>query len=486
MSKITGFMTFAREAPGERPIAERVGDWQPIHLHLPDDRLQTQAARCMDCGIPFCHKGQTLAGMTTGCPINNLIPEWNDLIYRGLWRQAYDRLAKTNNFPEFTGLVCPAPCEAACTLGISDPPVTIKSIEYAIIDRAFDEGWVRPAAPARRTGKRVAVIGSGPAGLACADQLNTVGHEVTVFERADRVGGLLMYGIPNMKLDKALVERRVDVLRAGGVRFVTGVSVGEDVTADALRRDFDAVVLCTGATRPRDLNVPGRELGGVHFAMDFLRGNTRHLLDAGPANGPCLSAAGRDVIVIGGGDTGTDCVATALRHGCRSLVQFEIMPQPPEQRAADNPWPQWPRVYKLDYGQAEAAAVFGDDPRAYSVQTTELLGDANGCLRGVRRWTWPGSAAATGGWPRGPCPVASASGRRRWSSWLWASWGRRGSCRPNWERRRTAAPTWPRPTGATRRPRPTSSLLATPAAARASSSGPSTKGAARRGRWIAG
>ncbi len=384
MSKTTGFMTFAREAPGERPIAERISDWQPIHLHLPDDRLQTQAARCMDCGIPFCHKGQTLAGMTTGCPINNLIPEWNDLIYRGLWRQAYDRLAKTNNFPEFTGLVCPAPCEAACTLGISDPPVTVKSIEYAIIDRAFDEGWVRPAAPARRTGKRVAVVGSGPAGLACADQLNTVGHEVTVFERADRIGGLLMYGIPNMKLDKALVERRVDVLRAGGVRFITGVSVGEDVTADALRRDFDAVVLCTGSTRPRDLTVPGRELGGVHFAMEFLRGNTRHLLDAGQANGHYLSAAGRDVIVIGGGDTGTDCVATALRHGCRSLVQFEIMPQPPDARAADNPWPQWPRVYKLDYGQAEAAAVFGDDPRAYSVQTTELLGDANGCLRGLR------------------------------------------------------------------------------------------------------
>ena len=384
MSKITGFMTFAREAPGERPIAERIGDWQPIHLHLPDERLQKQAARCMDCGIPFCHKGQTLAGMTTGCPINNLIPEWNDLIYRGLWRQAYDRLAKTNNFPEFTGLVCPAPCEAACTLGISDPPVTVKSIEYAIIDRAFDEGWVRPAAPARRTGKRVAVVGSGPAGLACADQLNTVGHEVTVFERADRVGGLLMYGIPNMKLDKALVERRVNVLRAGGVRFVTGVSVGEDVTADALRRDFDAVVLCTGSTRPRDLSVPGRELGGVHFAMEFLRGNTRHLLDSGQANGHYLSAAGRDVIVIGGGDTGTDCVATALRHGCRSLVQFEIMPQPPEARAADNPWPQWPRVYKLDYGQAEAAAVFGDDPRAYSVQTTALLGDEHGCLRGLR------------------------------------------------------------------------------------------------------
>ena len=382
MSKITGFMTFTREAPGERPIIERLGDWQPLHLHLPDERLQTQAARCMDCGIPFCHKGQLLNGMTSGCPVNNLIPEWNDLVYRGLWRQAYDRLAKTNNFPEFTGLVCPAPCEAACTLGISDPPVTIKSIEFAIIDRAFAEGWVRPAAPARRTGKRVAVVGSGPAGLACADQLNIVGHEVTVFERDDRIGGLLMYGIPNMKLGKDLVARRVEVLRAGGIRFVCGVTVGEDVTAGDLRRDFDAVVLCTGATRPRDLGVSGRDLDGVAFAMDFLRGNTRSLLDSGHAGG-YLSAAGKDVIVIGGGDTGTDCVATALRHGARSLVQFEILPQPPAERAADNPWPQWPRVYKMDYGQAEASAVFGSDPRAYSVQTVELLGE-DGRLTGLR------------------------------------------------------------------------------------------------------
>lgn len=389
MSKITGFMTFARETPGERPISERVQDWRPIHLRLPEERLQTQAARCMDCGIPFCHKGQVLNGMTTGCPINNLVPEWNDLIYRGLWRQAYDRLRKTNNFPEFTGLVCPAPCEAACTLGISDPPVTIKSIEFAIIERAYEEGWVTPTIPARRTGKRVAVIGSGPAGLACAEQLNTVGHEVTVFERADRPGGLLMYGIPNMKLDKGLVDRRIDVIRQSGVRFITSVEVGVDVTAEELDRDFDAVVLCTGATRPRDLSVPGRELGGVLFAMEFLHGNTKSLLDSGgnsggDSTGGALSAAGKDVIVIGGGDTGTDCVATALRHGCHSLVQFEIMPQPPGARAADNPWPQWPRVYKMDYGQAEAAAIFGGDPRAYGVQTTELLGDEGGCLRGLR------------------------------------------------------------------------------------------------------
>ena len=410
MSKITGFMTYGRETPGERPIAERVGDWQPIHLHLPEERLQTQAARCMDCGIPFCHKGQVLNGATSGCPINNLIPEWNDLIYRGLWRQAYERLHKTNNFPEFTGLVCPAPCEAACTLGISDPPVTIKSIEYAIIERAYEEGWVRPTIHPRRTGKRVAVIGSGPAGLACADQLNTVGHTVTVFERADRVGGLLMYGIPNMKLDKVLVERRIDVLRAGGITFVTGVEVGTDIAAGALRRDFDAIVLCTGATRPRDLTVPGRELGGVHFAMDFLGGNTRSLIDSALGDGRYLSAAGKDVIVIGGGDTGTDCVATALRHGCRSLVQFEIMPQPPTQRAPDNPWPQWPRVYKLDYGQAEAAAVFGADPRAYSVQTVELLGDENGCLRELRTvdvaWTANGDGR--------PAPHPVPGSEREW------------------------------------------------------------------------
>lgn len=384
MSKITGFMTYGREAAGERPVAERVRDWQPLHLHMPEERLRTQAARCMDCGIPFCHKGQILNGMTTGCPINNLIPEWNDLIYRGLWRQAYDRLHKTNNFPEFTGLVCPAPCEAACTLGINDPPVTIKSIEYAIIERAYEEGWVEPTIPERRTGKRVAVIGSGPAGLACADQLNAVGHAVTVFERADRIGGLLMYGIPNMKLDKRLVERRIDVMRTGGIEFRTGVEVGIDLTADDLRRDFDAIVLCTGATRPRDLTVPGREFQGVHFAMDFLHGNTKSLLDSGHADRRFLSAAGKDVIVIGGGDTGTDCIATALRHGCRSLVQFEIMTQPPQTRAADNPWPQWPRVYKLDYGQAEAAAIYGKDPRTYSIQTVELLGDEYGSLRALR------------------------------------------------------------------------------------------------------
>lgn len=413
MNKATGFMTYTRETAAERPPQERVRDWQPLHLHLSADKLQTQAARCMDCGIPFCHKGQVLNGMTSGCPINNLIPEWNDLVHRGLWRQAYDRLHRTNNFPEFTGLVCPAPCEAACTLGISDPAVTIKSIEYAIIERAYEEGWVTPTIPARRTGKRIAVIGSGPAGLACADQLNTVGHTVTVFERADRVGGLLMYGIPNMKLDKRLVERRIHIMAESGITFLTNVEVGVNYPADTLRDEFDAIVLCTGATRPRDLPVPGRELRGIHYAMEFLHQNTKSLLDSNLADGRYLSAAGHDVVVIGGGDTGTDCVATALRHGCRSLTQFEIMARPPDERAADNPWPQWPRIYKLDYGQEEAAALFGNDPRAYAVMTKGFLGDENGRVQAIRtvdiRWESNGS---------GPKPVEIPGSERIWPAQL--------------------------------------------------------------------
>ncbi len=413
MNKATGFMTYTRETAAERPPQERVRDWQPLHLHLSADKLQTQAARCMDCGIPFCHKGQVLNGMTSGCPINNLIPEWNDLVHRDLWRQAYDRLHRTNNFPEFTGLVCPAPCEAACTLGISDPAVTIKSIEYAIIERAYEEGWVTPTIPARRTGKRIAVIGSGPAGLACADQLNTVGHTVTVFERADRVGGLLMYGIPNMKLDKRLVERRIHIMAESGITFLTNVEVGVNYPADTLRDEFDAIVLCTGATRPRDLPVPGRELRGIHYAMEFLHQNTKSLLDSNLADGRYLSAAGHDVVVIGGGDTGTDCVATALRHGCRSLTQFEIMARPPDERAADNPWPQWPRIYKLDYGQEEAAALFGNDPRAYAVMTKGFLGDENGRVQAIRtvdiRWESNGS---------GPKPVEIPGSERIWPAQL--------------------------------------------------------------------
>ena len=384
MSKATGFLLHTRETPGERPYAERITDWQPIHLHLPDERLQTQAMRCMDCGIPFCHKGRILNGMTTGCPVHNLIPEWNDLVYRGQWREAYLRLEKTNNFPEFTGLVCPAPCEASCTLGINTPPVTIKPLEHAIIEKAWAQGWVRPQIPTQRTGKKVAVIGSGPAGLACADQLNRVGHEVTVYERADRLGGLLMYGIPNMKLDKEIVQRRVDLLAEAGISFVTGTEIGRDVVADELRAGYEAVVVCVGATRPRDLPVSGRELAGIHWAVDYLHTSTQHLLDAGPLpNGHPLSAHGQDVIVIGGGDTGTDCVATALRQGCNSVTQLEIMARPPDERLANNPWPQWPRTYKLDYGQAEAQALYGDDPRAYAVMTKRFLGDEQGRLTGL-------------------------------------------------------------------------------------------------------
>ncbi len=379
MGKPTGFLEIQRALPADRTPKARLKDWQEFHDHLPDDKLRAQGARCMDCGIPFCHNGALLAGMASGCPINNLIPEWNDLIYRGRWREALDRLHKTNNFPEFTGRVCPAPCEGACVLGINDPPVTIKNIECAIIDNGFAAGWVPATPPTKRTGKKVAIVGSGPAGLSCAAQLNQAGHTVTVYERADRVGGLLMYGIPNMKLDKTVVQRRVDLLAAEGVRFVTGCEVGKDLPAEKLKKDFDAVVLCGGATRPRDLTIDGRQLTGIHFAMEFLTGNTQALL----ANKEFSLAKGKDVIVIGGGDTGTDCCGTSLRQGCKSLVQLEIMPQPPAQRAADNPWPQWPKVYKMDYGQEEAAAVFGADPRQYLVTAKRFLGDATGKVTGI-------------------------------------------------------------------------------------------------------
>ncbi len=381
MGKPTGFMEHPRELPADRSPLERIRDWQEFHLHAPEKLLKTQGARCMDCGVPFCHTGIVLKGMTSGCPVYNLIPEWNDLVYRGLWREALDRLHKTNNFPEFTGRVCPAPCEAACVLAIIEPPVTIKSIECAIIDKGFEEGWVVPEPPASRTGKKVAVVGSGPAGLSCAAQLNKAGHWVTVFERDDRVGGLLMYGIPNPHLDKAVVQRRIDLLAEEGIKFVTNIEVGKDYPADKLLKEFDAVVLCGGATKPRDLPIDGRTLKGIHFAMEFLWANTKSLLDSNLKDGNYISAKDKDVIVIGGGDTGTDCVATTMRHGCQSLTQFEILQKPPMERAPDNPWPEWPNIFLAGYGQKEATAVFGRDPREFCVMTKKFVGDGSGHVK---------------------------------------------------------------------------------------------------------
>ena len=381
MGKPTGFLEYVRELPLDRSALQRIRDWNEFHEHMDDAKLRQQGARCMDCGIPFCHTGQLLSGMASGCPINNLIPEWNDLVYRGLWHEALDRLHKTNNFPEFTGRVCPAPCEGSCVLGINAPPVTIKNIEAAIIDHGWEQGWVNPEPPKKRTGKKVAIIGSGPAGLCAAAQLNKAGHTVTVFERADRPGGLLMYGIPNMKLDKKeVVLRRLELLEREGVKFVCNTEVGKDLTAQQLLADYDAIVLCTGATKPRDLPIEGRSLKGVHFAMEFLHGNTKALLDQ---TAPPISAQDKDVIIIGGGDTGTDCVGTSMRHGCRSLIQVEILPKPPLERAQDNPWPEWPKTYKLDYGQEEAAAKFGADPRVYLTTAKKFIADDQGRLHSV-------------------------------------------------------------------------------------------------------
>jgi glutamate synthase (NADPH) small chain len=383
MGKPTGFIEYLREVASELAPSDRIHNWDEFHLPLPEQNLRNQGARCMDCGTPFCHTGTIVSGMASGCPINNLIPEWNDLIYRGLWREALERLHKTNNFPEFTGRVCPAPCEGSCVLGIHNPPVTIKNIEHAIIDKGWEEGWVVPEPPAKRTGKKVAVIGSGPAGLCAAAQLNKAGHWVTVIEREDRPGGLLMYGIPNMKLEKKkVVLRRIEVLEKEGIKFECGIEVGKDLPVAKLMKEFDAVVLCTGATKPRDFQIEGRELRGIHFAMEFLTANTKSILDYKPRQ-DFISAQDKDVVIIGGGDTGTDCVGTSIRHGCRSLVQLEIMPKPPMERAADNPWPEWPKVYKLDYGQEEAAAQFGADPRGYVTTATKFEGDARGNVAAV-------------------------------------------------------------------------------------------------------
>ncbi|WP_404414467.1 glutamate synthase subunit beta [Marinospirillum sp.] len=376
MGKLTGFMEFDRALPADRDAVERLNDWQEIHTEMAEEDIRQQGSRCMDCGVPFCHAGDSAsAPQVGGCPVNNLIPEWNDLIYRNRWREALERLHQTNNFPEFTGRVCPAPCEDSCVLGINAPPVTIKHHENSIIEKGFAEGWVQPQPPAERTGKKVAIIGSGPAGLAAAAQLNSVGHSVTVYERDDRLGGLLMYGIPNMKLEKPIVERRLELMRAEGIEFVTNTEVGKDISAEQLKQDFDSVLLATGATVPRDLPIEGRELHGVHFAMEFLGSNTKSLLDSNHEDGRFISAKDKHVVVIGGGDTGTDCVGTSLRQGCKSVTQLEIMPKPPLERAADNPWPEFKRTLKVDYGQAEAIAVQGEDPRQYLQLTQKLTGE---------------------------------------------------------------------------------------------------------------
>ncbi|CAO3641354.1 unnamed protein product [Cunninghamella blakesleeana] len=377
LDKLRGFIKYKRRTDGYRNAKKRTGDWDEINHRLTRPQLHEQAARCMDCGIPFCQSD-------TGCPIGNIIPKWNELVYKDNWKEALERLVMTNNFPEFTGRVCPAPCESACVAGLADLPVSIKSIECAIIDRGFDEGWIVPKVPANRTGKKVAVIGSGPAGLAAADQLNKAGHLVTVYDRNDRIGGLLMYGIPNMKLDKKIVQRRIDLLAAEGITFVPNAHVGVDIDANKLRADNDALIVATGATWPRDLKIAGRELNGIHFAMEFLQANTKSLLDSQLKDGQYLSAKDKHVIVIGGGDTGNDCIGTSVRHGCKSVVNFELLPMPPASRAPDNPWPQFNRCFKVDYGHDEVKTHFGNDPREYCVLSKEFINDGNGNIKGIK------------------------------------------------------------------------------------------------------
>ncbi|UOQ94722.1 glutamate synthase subunit beta [Halobacillus shinanisalinarum] len=383
MGKPTGFMEYEREPRPERDPLKRTKDWEEYTLPMPEEEVKEQGARCMDCGVPTCQTGAMIDGMTSGCPVYHLIPEWNDLVYQEQWQEALKREHQMNNFPEFTGMACPAPCEGACVLGINEPPVAIRTIELSIIEKGFAEGWVKPEPPSVRTGKRLAVVGSGPAGLACAAQLNKAGHHVTVFERHDRVGGLLTYGIPDMKLPYRVVKRRVNLLKEEGITFITNTEVGQDYLLEQLQKDFDAAVLCGGATQHRDLEVEGRELKGVHYAMDFLHQNTKSLLDSNHKDGNFLTAEGKDVIVIGGGDTGTDCLATSVRHECKSLTQFDIYPEKGDVREEDNPWPQWPIIHRVEYGQKEAAAVFGQDPRAYAVMTTKFVGDENGHVKEV-------------------------------------------------------------------------------------------------------
>jgi glutamate synthase (NADPH) small chain len=366
MGKVTGFIEIERRKQPVRPVHERVRDWNEIYLAHPVEALRSQGARCMDCSIPFCHQA---------CPLGNLIPDWNDLVYQDGWRRAIERLHATNNFPEFTGRLCPAPCEGSCVLGINNDPVTIKSIEMAIVDRAFDEGWITPQAPARRTGKAVAIVGSGPAGLAAADQLNRAGHSVAVFERADRIGGLLRYGIPEFKMEKRHLDRRIAILQQEGVVFRTNANIGVDIPVHELQRGFDAIVLAGGATWARDLQVPGRDLKGIHLAVEYLTQQNRICEGDDIPDGELISAAGKRVIIIGGGDTGADCLGTAHRQGALSVHQFELLPRPPDERAADNPWPQWPNVFRVSPAHEEGGE------RLYSVSTERFTSDANGHVR---------------------------------------------------------------------------------------------------------
>ena len=383
MGKPSGFMEYGRENNQTTPPEARIKDYCEFHPPMSLEDRRTQAARCMDCGVPFCQTGILLGGMVSGCPLNNLIPEWNDMIYRGSMPYALSRLLKTNSFPEFTGRVCPAPCEAACTCSLHGDPVTIRENELAVIEYAFGSGLIQPRTPSVRTGKKVAVIGSGPAGLAAADALNRRGHTVTVYEREDRVGGLLMYGIPNMKLDKEIVARRVKLMEAEGVTFVTNADVGKTVDAKQLLNDHDAVVLACGASNPRDLPVPGRDAAGVYFAVDFLKSTTKSLLNSNLEDGLYISAKDKNVVVVGGGDTGNDCVGTSIRHGAKTVTQIEMLPCPPEVRLESNPWPEWPRILKVDYGQQEAIALFGSDPRVYQTTIKEMLKDEAGAIRAV-------------------------------------------------------------------------------------------------------
>ncbi len=384
MGKATGFLEYERSESSASEPLERIRNFNEFHTPLSEDKRRQQAARCMDCGVPFCQNGKMLCGMMSGCPLNNLIPEWNDLLYRGHKEQALSRLLMTNNFPEFTSRVCPALCEKACTCGLNGDPVTVKENENSIIEYGFSQGLIKPNIPQVRSGKKIAVIGSGPSGLTVADTLNHRGHSVTVFERSDRIGGLLMYGIPNMKLEKQVIERRTELMRAEGVTFVTNADVGNNVSADEILSGFDAAVLCCGSSNPRDIKAEGRDANGIYFAVDFLRSTTKSLLDSNLSDGKYISAKDKNVVIIGGGDTGNDCVGTSVRHGCKSVVQIEMMPKLPDERAENNPWPEWPRVCKTDYGQEEAAAVFGSDPRIYETTVKEFIKDENGSLCAVK------------------------------------------------------------------------------------------------------